>query len=215
MSRASLRPRPAAPPMPPDCPSASLSANQASWCWNSSMAAPMARPMSAPMSKPAPRSSNAAIASWRAMSWGQHQIFWVFHVLRDYAAALTSAGHRNRPLIAGWMRAAERLEAAQVPLPIVFGITIFSPAISSMMGEALAHRLGIWRLRYAAFDLANIAANASLPHRRGGDACRLFRRRTFCSAAARVRCDEGSLGPARSHVGHGLKRSFERAGRRL
>jgi thiamine kinase-like enzyme len=93
---------------------------------------------------------------------GPAQIFWVFHVLRDYAAALTSAGHRNRPLIAGWMRAAERLEAAQVPLPIVFGHHDLLP--TNFLDDG--RRLWLIDWEYGAFgtamfDLANIAANAS------------------------------------------------------
>ena len=83
-------------------------------------------------------------------------------MLRDYAAALTSAGHRNRPLIAGWMRAAERLEAAQVPLPIVFGHHDLLP--TNFLDDG--RRLWLIDWEYGAFgtamfDLANIAANAS------------------------------------------------------
>jgi len=93
---------------------------------------------------------------------GTAQIFWVFHVLRDYAATLTRAGHRNRPMIPGWLRAAERLEAAQAPLPIVFGHHDLLP--SNFLDDGTRLWLIDWEygaFGTAMFDLANIAANAS------------------------------------------------------
>jgi thiamine kinase-like enzyme len=93
---------------------------------------------------------------------GTAQIFWVFHVLRDYAARLTEAGHRNGPAIAGWMKAAERLEAAQVPLPIVFGHHDLLP--TNFLDDGTRLWLIDWEygaFGTAMFDLANIAANAS------------------------------------------------------
>jgi thiamine kinase-like enzyme len=93
---------------------------------------------------------------------GPAQIFWVFHVLRDYAATLIEAGHRNRPLLAGWMKAAERLEAAQVPLPIVFGHHDLLP--TNFLDDGARLWLIDWEyggFGTAMFDLANIAANAS------------------------------------------------------
>jgi thiamine kinase-like enzyme len=93
---------------------------------------------------------------------GPAQIFWVFHVLRDYAATLEEAGHRNRPRLAGWMKAAERLEAAQVPLPIVFGHHDLLP--TNFLDDGRRLWLIDWEyggFGTAMFDLANIAANAS------------------------------------------------------
>ncbi|MET0481545.1 MAG: phosphotransferase [Aestuariivirgaceae bacterium] len=93
---------------------------------------------------------------------GPAQIFWVFHVLRDYAATLDKAGHRNRPQLAGWMKAADRLEAAQAPLPIVFGHHDLLP--SNFLDDGARLWLIDWEyggFGTAMFDLANIAANAS------------------------------------------------------
>ncbi len=93
---------------------------------------------------------------------GPAQIFWVFHVLRDYAATLEKAGHRNRPLLAEWMKAAERLEAAQMPLPIVFGHHDLLP--TNFLDDGRRLWLIDWEyggFGTAMFDLANIAANGS------------------------------------------------------
>jgi thiamine kinase-like enzyme len=93
---------------------------------------------------------------------GAAQIFWVFHVLRDYAARLTEAGHRNRASIPGWMKAAERLEAAQAPLPIIFGHHDLLP--TNFLDDGTRLWLIDWEygaFGTAMFDLANIAANAS------------------------------------------------------
>ena len=93
---------------------------------------------------------------------GPAQIFWVFHVLRDYGLALTQGGHRNRNRVEAWMTAAERLEAVQIPLPIVFGHHDLLP--TNFLDDG--RRLWLIDWEYGAFgtamfDLANLAANAS------------------------------------------------------
>jgi thiamine kinase-like enzyme len=93
---------------------------------------------------------------------GPGSIFWVFHVLRDYAHTLTARGHRHVPDIPRWMEIVDRLEAAQIPLPIVFGHHDLLP------GNFMDDGKRLWLIDWeygafgtAMFDLANIAANNS------------------------------------------------------
>jgi thiamine kinase-like enzyme len=94
---------------------------------------------------------------------GAVMIFWVFHVLRDYARTLEAAGH---PIVSELPRLtsiASNLEAAQIPLPIIFGHHDLLPA------NFIADSARLWLIDWeyggfgtAMFDLANISANASL-----------------------------------------------------
>jgi thiamine kinase-like enzyme len=93
---------------------------------------------------------------------GQGAIFWVFQILRDYAQTLKSGNHRHVPELAQWMAITDRLEAAQVPLPIIFGHHDLLP--SNFMDDG--RRLWLIDWEYGAFgtamfDLANLAANNS------------------------------------------------------
>ena len=83
---------------------------------------------------------------------GPANIFWVFHVIRDYVAQLDA----DRAYLA----LAERLERLQVPLPIVFGHHDLLPGNVMDDGERL------WLIDWeyggfgtAMFDLANLASN--------------------------------------------------------
>jgi thiamine kinase-like enzyme len=93
---------------------------------------------------------------------GQGTIFWVFQILRDYASQLTQTNHRLAGEVPGWMAAVDRLEAVQIPLPIVFGHHDLLP--SNFMDDG--QRLWLIDWEYGAFgtamfDLANLAANNS------------------------------------------------------
>ena len=93
---------------------------------------------------------------------GQGAIFWVFQILRDYACTLTRGKHRLAGEIPRWMEIADRLEAAQMPMPIVFGHHDILP--SNFMDDG--NRLWLIDWEYGAFgtamfDLASIAANNS------------------------------------------------------
>lgn len=93
---------------------------------------------------------------------GPGGIFWVFHVLRDYAQTLKAGGHRHVPDIPRWMEIVDRLEAAQVALPIVFGHHDLLP--TNFMDDGKRLWLIDWEygaFGTAMFDLANIAANNS------------------------------------------------------
>ncbi|MBI1383493.1 MAG: phosphotransferase [Rhizobiales bacterium] len=88
-------------------------------------------------------------------------MFWVFHVIRDYARSLRAARSRHAERLPGFLDLAERLERVQVPLPIVFGHNDFLPANFIDDGER------IWLIDFeyagfstAMFDLAGIASNA-------------------------------------------------------
>ncbi|MGH6821729.1 MAG: phosphotransferase, partial [Methylocella sp.] len=59
---------------------------------------------------------------------GQGAIFWVFQILRDYAHTLKEGRHRHAANTPRWMDILEKLEAAQAPLPIVFGHHDLLPA---------------------------------------------------------------------------------------
>jgi thiamine kinase-like enzyme len=88
-------------------------------------------------------------------------IFWVFHVIRDYARTLDAGGSRMRAELPHYLALAEELEAAQAPLPIVFGHNDLLPANILDDGE----RLWLIDFEYAGFntamfDLAGTAANA-------------------------------------------------------
>ncbi|MFK0162120.1 phosphotransferase [Rhizobium sp. NPDC090279] len=52
---------------------------------------------------------------------GPAAIFWVFHVVRDYAAALDASGSRHKPILASFLEIAEQLEREAGPFEIAFG----------------------------------------------------------------------------------------------
>ncbi len=88
-------------------------------------------------------------------------MFWVFHVIRDYARTLQAGNSRMTDELPRYLALAERLEAVQVPLPIVFGHNDLLPANFIDDGE----RLWLIDFEYAGFstamfDLAGMASNA-------------------------------------------------------
>lgn len=88
-------------------------------------------------------------------------IFWVFHVIRDYARTLEEGGSRMKAELPGYLALAEEMEEAQMAMPIVFGHHDFLPANFMDDGE----KLWIIDFEYAGFstamfDLAGIASNA-------------------------------------------------------
>ncbi|WP_421696031.1 phosphotransferase [Aestuariivirga sp.] len=93
---------------------------------------------------------------------GQGAIFWVFQILRDYGHTLNAHGHRHAGDVPRWLEIVDRLEAAQLPLPIVFGHHDILP--TNFMDDG--QRLWLIDWEYGAFgtamfDLASIAANNS------------------------------------------------------
>ncbi len=93
---------------------------------------------------------------------GPGYLFWVFHVLRDYARTLADAGHSPAEM-PRWLTLADELERAQVPLPIIFGHNDLLPANILDDGD----RLWLIDFEYAGFstamfDLAGLTSNAAM-----------------------------------------------------
>jgi thiamine kinase-like enzyme len=90
-------------------------------------------------------------------------MFWVFHVIRDYARTLEAGGSRMSAELPRCLALADELEAAQIPLPIVFGHNDLLPANFLDDGK----RLWLIDFEYAGFntamfDLAGIASNSGM-----------------------------------------------------
>ncbi len=91
-------------------------------------------------------------------------VFWVFHVLRDYAHSLKDAGTRHLPDLDRLMAIAETLETAIGPIELVFGHNDLLP--SNLLDDG--QRLWLIDWDYAGFnsplfDLANLASNNEVP----------------------------------------------------
>ena len=88
-------------------------------------------------------------------------MFWVFHVIRDYARTLEKGGSRMADRLPAWLELAGELEAVQAPLPIVFGHHDLLPANFIDDGS----RIWLIDFEYAGFstpmfDLAGTTSNA-------------------------------------------------------
>ncbi|HVJ40092.1 MAG TPA: phosphotransferase [Dongiaceae bacterium] len=91
---------------------------------------------------------------------GPALIFWVFHVLRDYAHSLKDGRSRHLPALARLMRIAEELEQMVGPVDIVYGHNDLLP--SNLLDDG--QRLWLIDWDYAGFnsplfDLANLCSN--------------------------------------------------------
>jgi thiamine kinase-like enzyme len=90
-------------------------------------------------------------------------MFWVFHVIRDYARTLQTGKSRMVPHLATYLAIAAEMEAVQRPLPIIFGHNDLLPA--NILDDG--NRLWLIDFEYAGFstamfDLAGLASNAGL-----------------------------------------------------
>ncbi len=88
-------------------------------------------------------------------------MFWVFHVIRDYARTLEAGRSRMMHVLPNYLSLADEMEKAQVPLPIVFGHNDLLPANFLDDGK----RLWLIDFEYAGFstamfDLAGLSSNA-------------------------------------------------------
>lgn len=88
-------------------------------------------------------------------------LFWPFHVIRDYVRTLSDTRHCG--VAAEALKLCDEAEAAQVPLPLVFGHNDLLPA-NILEDEA---RLWLVDYEYAGFstplfDLAGLASNAQM-----------------------------------------------------
>lgn len=92
---------------------------------------------------------------------GPGYMFWVFHVIRNYARMLVGTARASD--LPRYLALGDELEAAQIPLPIVFGHHDLLPANFLDDGE----RLWLIDFEYAGFgtamfDLAGAASNARM-----------------------------------------------------
>jgi thiamine kinase-like enzyme len=88
-------------------------------------------------------------------------MFWVFHVIRDYARTLAEGGSGKTAELPRYLALAEEFEREQLPLPIVFGHNDLLPANLLDTGD----RLWLIDFEYAGFstamfDLAGLSSNA-------------------------------------------------------
>jgi thiamine kinase-like enzyme len=95
---------------------------------------------------------------------GRANIFWVFHVLRDYAHSLKDGESRHLSLLPRLMRIAEELEQAVGRIDVVYGHNDLLP--TNIMDDG--KRLWLIDWDYAGFnsplfDLANLCSNNDIP----------------------------------------------------
>lgn len=94
---------------------------------------------------------------------GPGYMFWVFHVIRDYARTLVAKRSRMACECPYYLALADELEEAQTPLPVIFGHNDLLPANLLDDGD----RLWLIDFEYAGFntamfDLAGLASNAEM-----------------------------------------------------
>jgi thiamine kinase-like enzyme len=94
---------------------------------------------------------------------GPAAMFWVFHVVRDYAHTLREGNSRHAPLLPDLLARAARLEAAVGPIDVVFGHNDLLAA--NFIDDG--HRLWLVDWEYAGFnsplfDLGGLASNSEL-----------------------------------------------------
>jgi thiamine kinase-like enzyme len=91
------------------------------------------------------------------MITGPGFMFWVFHVIRDYAHTLRNAG------VGDFLAQSRAFEAAQIPMPIIFGHNDLLPA--NFIDDG--HKLWLIDFEYAGFgtamfDLAGASSNSQM-----------------------------------------------------
>jgi len=107
---------------------------------------------------------------------GPAQMFWAFHVIRDYAATLREGGSRHMALLPRLLDDAKGLQASVGPVDLVFGHNDLLPA--NFLDDG--HRLWLIDWDYAGFnsplfDLGGLAANNALtPDQEGHMLARYF-----------------------------------------
>ena len=90
-------------------------------------------------------------------------MFWVFHVIRDYARTLTAGSSSLTRELPRYLDLADEMEKAQAPLPVIFGHNDLLPANFLDDGDKL------WLIDFeyagfntAMFDLAGAASNSGM-----------------------------------------------------
>jgi thiamine kinase-like enzyme len=95
---------------------------------------------------------------------GPVPMFWVFHVVRDYAHTLLESSSRHRANLPGLLERARRLETAVGPIEVVFGHNDLLAA--NILDDG--RRLWLLDWEYAGFnsplfDIGGLASNSELP----------------------------------------------------
>lgn len=90
-------------------------------------------------------------------------MFWVFHVMRDYARTLEDGNSPFRKEIPRYLVLGQEMELAQIPMPIIFGHNDLLPA--NILDDG--NRLWLIDFEYAGFstamfDLAGAASNSGM-----------------------------------------------------
>lgn len=106
---------------------------------------------------------------------GPAAMFWVFHVVRDYAHTLEEGKSRRAPLLPDLLARAARLEAAVGPIDVVFGHNDLLAANFIDDGK----RLWLVDWEYAGFnsplfDLGGLASNSELSPEQAEQALSLY-----------------------------------------
>lgn len=106
---------------------------------------------------------------------GPGAMFWVFHVVRDYAHTLREGDSPHARLLADLLTRAARLEAAVGPIDVVFGHNDLLAANFIDDGK----RLWLVDWEYAGFnsplfDLGGLASNSELPPEQAEQALSLY-----------------------------------------
>ena len=106
---------------------------------------------------------------------GSAAMFWVFHVVRDYAHTLHEGNSRHAPLLPDLLARAARLEAAVGPIDVVFGHNDLLAA--NFIDDG--HRLWLVDWEYAGFnsplfDLGGLASNSEFSPEQAEQALSLY-----------------------------------------
>jgi thiamine kinase-like enzyme len=106
---------------------------------------------------------------------GPAAMFWVFHVVRDYAHTLRDGGSRHVRLLPELLACAARLEGAVGPIDVVFGHNDLLAANFIDDGK----RLWLVDWEYAGFnsplfDLGGLASNSELSPQQAEQALELY-----------------------------------------
>ena len=142
---------------------------------------------------------------------GPALIFWVFHILRDYAATTREGKSRWVPELARLLAAATKLEAAVGPIEVVFGHNDLLPANFIDDGQ----RLWLIDWDYAGFnsplfDLGNLCSNNEVASEDEDWLLEAyFERPLDGDLQAALSRHEMRLAPARDDVEHGVGDPFD------
>ena len=143
---------------------------------------------------------------------GPGAMFWVFHVVRDYAHTLREGGSRHAALLPDLLARAARLEAAVGPIEVVFGHNDLLAANFIDDGQ----RLWLVDWEYAGFnsplfDLGGLASNSELSPAQAEQVLSLyFDKPVDDRVAPPCRRHDRGVAAARDHVEHGVGDPLDR-----